>query len=85
MLQIEWALGQVGIARGQMLVAQARAPRVSGSERTALLSRSRDSLREAIGFIESVNKAITLFGIYKQIWDEGLASLAEAETALAGQ
>jgi tetratricopeptide (TPR) repeat protein len=81
-IQIEWALAQVGIARGQMLIAFADNPRASSGERSALLLESRKSLREAITFIESVNKAITLFGIYKKTWDEALASLAQAEAGL---
>jgi len=82
-IQIEWALGQMGIARGQMLIALAEDPRMSHVQRSALLRNSRDSLREGITYIESVNKAITLFGVYKKTWDDGLASLAQAEAALA--
>jgi tetratricopeptide (TPR) repeat protein len=82
-LQVEWALAQLGIARGTLYSRFAQDERRPVNERRRYWARARDSLSEANQYCESVNKAFTLFGVYKDTWDTGLATLARAEAALA--
>ena len=66
-----------------MYCALARAPATGSAARLAYWRKARESLVQGIGRLEKVGESVALTGPNKELLDEGRASRALAEAALA--
>jgi tetratricopeptide (TPR) repeat protein len=82
-LRVQFALAVAGIRGGEMYCALARAPATGGAARLAYWRKARESLVQGIGRLEKVGESVALTGPNKELLDEGRASRALAEAALA--
>jgi tetratricopeptide (TPR) repeat protein len=82
-LQIDFALAQVRIRRGEMLEQLANNPHLSAAVRREHARLARESLEQGIANARRVNEVFPLEGGNKQLLDDGVASLARLEGTLA--
>jgi len=82
-LPVQFYLALAGIRGGERYVALAANPRLSASEQLSHWRKARDSLSPGVVRLKKVGESIVLAGSNKELLDEGVASLANAEAALA--
>ena len=83
-LHVEYGLALLGMKRGEMYAALAGNPRLSPAEQREYWRQARDSLATGVGIFRKVGESIALVGPDKEMLDDGIARLAQAETAIAG-
>ena len=82
-LQIDYGLALLGIRRGEMYVALAAAPGLSGQERLRRWQRARESLARGVEIFKRVGESVALTGPDKAMMDDGIAALARSDAAIA--
>ncbi len=82
-LPVQFYLGLAGIRGGERYVALAANPRLSASEQLSHWRKARDSLSPGVVRLKKVGESVVLTGANKELLDEGIASLAKAEAAVA--
>jgi serine/threonine protein kinase len=83
-LRIQFGLGLIGIRRGEMYAALAGNSRLPTSRQQDYWRQARDSLAQGVAAIKKVDESVAMIGANKELLDEGIASLARAEAAIAG-
>ena len=84
-MRLQFGIAQIDIRRGEMYLLLAADPRLNAAEQRAHWRTARDSLSHGVGLLKGVNDVVLLTGPNKKLWDDGIAALARAEAALAGQ
>jgi non-specific serine/threonine protein kinase/serine/threonine-protein kinase len=77
-----YALGTLDVRRGEMHAQLAGDPRIDALQRSDRWRKSHEYLTRGIAHLKHVNDVVTLTGSDKDVWDEGIAFLAQAEAAL---
>ena len=83
-LHVRFGLATMGIRRGEMYAALAANPRLSQEQQHEYWRQAHDSLAQGIADLRKVGESIVLMVPQQEMLDEGIASLAQAEAAIAG-
>jgi hypothetical protein len=82
-LEFKFVQASVDILRGGADLLLANQPGTGATRRLELLRNSREASARGVAAARQINEIYTLIDANKEIWDFGIANLANAEAALA--